>query len=289
MKTLFSTLAKYSPVATEDYLTEAFVFLLNEIKERDKNAAVYMLEALTAFPVGDRIGEALITTQSVVIEGRPDIQILIGDDTLIFVEVKHDSKLGDRQLERYQEHLINSGYAQTQLVLLTRSKHSIQETTLSIEKLHHVCWYQISGWLSDLKFSDPVTFYLVDHFIAFLKEKNMSIEKVSWEYIQGVPALGHLTTMMETAIAETLPEESVRRTVGWSWFGFRIGDDDIWFGARYREHLMLVVENEDGRNPTYACKLELEKIHFFSLTAGEQLEVIIKFLSESYSEYKYEK
>ena len=37
---------------------------------------------------------------------------------------------------------------------------------------HHVCWYEISGWLSDADLNDEVVIYLVDQFLEFLINKH---------------------------------------------------------------------------------------------------------------------
>jgi len=45
--------------------------------------------------------------------------------------------------------------------------------------------------------------------------------------------------------------------------------------------LVLVFENNKGTRPTIKFDLSLEKVHFFSLLAGEQLETLIKFIADS--------
>ena len=106
--------------------------------------------------------EISITTQLTFEESRPDIVIQIGSDRLVFIEVKHDSGLGVEQLERYHTHLGHLAEAENQLVLLTRSRHAVQETSLDQQLFHHVCWYEISGWLSEADLQDEVTQFVVE-------------------------------------------------------------------------------------------------------------------------------
>lgn len=290
MSNIFSSLSRFAFRQEENFLTEALVSVLNVILEREKELGHDILGRISGELTKNWYKDAMaitVTTQFTVEEGRPDILIELGIDKLIFIEVKHDSGLGVEQLERYHKYLGNLIEKQTQLVLLTRSKHSVQETSLDVSLFHHVCWYEIGGWLSDADVQDEVTQYLVDQFLDFLKEKEMSMERITWEYMEGVTAMINLANMLGTAIAETLPEEKTRRTAGWNWVGYYIGDGtDIWIGIRYREPLIVVFENDNGNDPTYRNELYLPDVHFFSLTAGEQLECLIGFINSSLEEYK---
>jgi len=287
---LFTALAKYAHRQEENFLTEAFVYLLKTLVEREPACGMSILANLLAYPIEeiqDRSKSILITTQDTYEEGRPDIIIRLGGDCLFFVEVKHDSKIGYHQLESYVNALDQEEQAHKQLVLLTRSKHSIRETDLEPGRFHHICWYEISGWLSDVEIEDEVINYFVNEFLDFLRGKEMSMERVSWEYIKGVPAIRILANMVGVAVAEALPEEKTRRTAGWNWIGYYLGEGtDLWVGVRYADHLHLVMENDNGNEPTFKKDLDLSEIHFFSLDAGEQLEEIIKFISASYPEYQ---
>jgi hypothetical protein len=100
------------------------------------------------------------------------------------------------------------------------------------------------------------------------------MEKITWEYMEGVPAMVNLANMLGTAIAEALPEEQHRRTAGWNWIGYYLGEGaDILFGVRYQEPLNIVFENNRGNDPTFQRELVLPDVHFFSLTAGEGFAV----------------
>jgi len=115
----------------------------------------------------------------------------------------------------------------------------------------------------------------------------MSMEKIKWEYIEGVPALVNLTNMIGTAISEALPNEKTRRIASWNWIGYYIGEGtDLWVGIRYNDPLNVIFENNTGNSPTYERNLPLLKLYFFSLTSGEQLESFINFIKNSHVGYE---
>ncbi len=288
-KNIFSTLSKYTSSQEENFLTEALVYVLNTLIENEESEGKKVLQKLCGentknwFDDTDQIS---VSTQLSTDEGRPDIVILIGDRAVIYIEVKHDSRIGHQQMERYYRQLEKSLAANKQLVLLTRSKHSIQETSLEADKFHHVCWYEISGWLSEMVSGHEISNYLAIQLIDFLKEKDMSMEKIKWEYMEGVPALVNLMNMLGTAIAEALPEESPRKSPGWTWSGYYFGEiTGLWIGIRYNDPLTLVIENNNGKKPTFGKYYSLSGTHFFSLSAGEQLESLISFIKEAHDEY----
>ena len=286
MKNLFSVLSRYATRQEENFLTETLVYLLNLILDRDNDIGSNLLVQLCGNKLSawlENTSTISITTQFTVIEGRPDVVVKVDSDKLALIEVKHDSGLGEEQLERYYSHLSNLA-TDTQLVLLTRSKHSIQETTLDRNFFHHVCWYEISGWLSEIDIHDEIAIYMIEQFLEFLKEKGMNMEKVNWEYIQGVPAMVNLVNMIGTALSEVAPETSTRKTVGANWAGYYI--DKEFVGFRYDNPLIVVFENNNGANPTFKRDLPLEKVHFFSLPAGEQLECLIEFIQKAFKEYQ---
>lgn len=288
VKNIFSTLSKYAFRQEENFLTESLVYILSLILERENVIGLSILAKLCGVRFAtwlDNASTISITTQYSVDEGRPDIVIQVGPDKVVFIEVKHDSSLGQDQLERYYAHLENSSPQKKQLVLLTRSRHSVLETTLDQEQFHHVCWYEISGWLSEAEYQNETSQFLVQQFLDFLKEKEMSMEKITWEYIEGVPAMVNLANMLGTAITETLPEEKITRTAGWNWIGYYVGEEtDLFVGVRYRAPLKVVIENDRGNDPTFQRELSLQKAYFFSLNAGEQLQCLIDFIRSSFNE-----
>jgi len=279
---IFSSLSKYSSGANENYLTEALVFVTRLLLERTPAAGLDMVNLLCGLSQETWFSDPKsvhISTQVTTDEGRPDIEIR-GKDTLVYIEVKHDSPLTSGQLESYKTQLDKAASPNTRLVLLTRSRNSAFETTLQPGDYHHIYWYEIYNRLSQTDTQDDVCQYFVQSLMSFLEEKRMSMKRVTWEYIQGVPALLNLTDMMETAIAEVMPGVKFTRTAGWTWRGFYL-PNGYWFGIRYTQPLVVVFENNNGKSPTYKRDLNLEKNHFFALNKDEQFECLVEFLQQA--------
>ncbi len=276
---VFSALAAYAP--SENYLTEAFVFVLRFLLEHEPSLGVPILGRLCGLEdcfEGCEPGSIAISTQVSVEAGRPDIEIRVGDHTLVYAEVKQDAPLGQNQLEYYLSRLRASLVENTQLMLLSRSRITALETSLAQSDYHHVCWYHVYEWLSATEPEGPVSAYLIESFLALLEERKMSMKEVSWEYIKGVPALVALTDMLEQAIGEVMPGIKYTRTAGWSWRGFYLSGE-YWTGVRYERPLLLVFENDRASPPfTYKRDLDLGEVHFFSLSRGEQFECLVDYL-----------
>lgn len=283
---VFSALSRYN-AAQENTLTESFVFLLRLLLVRQPEVALQVLNQLCgngSSGIFDSAEAVTIVTQSQVGDGWVDIEIR-APDTLFYVEVKHDSLLGIGQLEYYFDHLKARHEARKNLVLLTRSRISEIETTLlSGRDFHYVRWGEVYSWLHKAEIQDEVCLFFAQAFNRFLQEKNMSMDKVSWEYMSGVLALNQLVKMLETAIPEALPKVNFRRSGGWSWRGFYIDPGlDFYFGVYYDHPLVMTFENNRGDKPSYEQALDLEKTHFFALTGDEQFQLIVDFLKKTYA------
>jgi len=154
--------------------------------------------------------------------------------------------------------------------------------------------------LTEAKPEDPVSQYLVRSFLDFLEEKGMSMQKVGWEYIKGVPALGNLMNMIEVAIKST-SLSIYAKSAGWEWKGFHLNDKDYFCGVYYSDPLSLVFQLQLEIEPdekilatsgyrydkTHFGKLhfalDLEAARFFALNKDEQLETIAIFLEKVYA------
>jgi hypothetical protein len=286
---LFMVLSHYDPSEEENYLTESFAYLLKRICQRRPDDAVRVINKITGplpvHPIVDLRTVKIHTQQSLGKYGKVDLAIEEGEDTLVFIEIKHDSPLGPRQLERYHTALHETAKDNSRLVLLKRHKEIDSEVGLNSEQFHLVTWYEVYRYLNDIKKADDVLIFLIKEFQAFLEEKNMKLKRVSWEYIQGVPALLELRNLLEAAKNEVMPKAYLKKTQGWSWVGLYI-DRNFFFGVRYDKPLIVVYENNYGNNPTSKNLLDLEEKHFFSLNADEQLTVLIQFLKQATKEVK---
>jgi len=138
-----------------------------------------------------------------------------------------------------------------------------------------------------------------------LEEKRMSIQKIGWEYINGVPAMMNLFNMIEVAIQSAGLQlySSYPRAPALDNRGFYIETNKLWCGIYYSDPLNIVFHLTEPtkydkrrlKKPTYHMtetkwaiifSLPLEKYHFFSLGKDEQLDLITKFAKTVYKEAK---
>lgn len=278
----FKALSYYGSSQSENYLTESFVHVLRVLKTRARAALVEVVQELSGLTdVGALSQDALIliSTQSSLAEGRPDIRFDIGYDLKVFVEVKEWAPLAPGQLEGYYDQIRSTFGEAGHLVLLTRSRHTARETGLDSGLFRHVCWYEVHSWLQGLEIEDDLANHYVSQFIEFLEGKAMGVQKVGWEYKNGIKSMLVLTDLLETAVSSLWPDSGVARTAGWSWRGLYV--DDYFIGVRFADPTVLVFENNRSSNPTYKADLHFQQAHFHSLDAGEQLETLVDFLRAS--------
>ncbi len=285
---VFRTLSKYGSTEVENYLTESFVFTLRLLFDRSPSIGFDILDSILGISIRENLKVPAIPefiTQEKVEEGYPDITVRFEPDGLAYIEVKHDARLGDGQLEYYKRMLEKSGASVQALVLLTRSKQSSIETNLPKDDFNHVCWYEVHGWLRKCLGIDSVSDYFIQDFLEFLEEKKMSLQRISWEFDNGITSLVDLTSMMEAAVAEVFNGMKMKRTAGWSWRGFYL-NEAYFFGVRYDDPTTVVFENNLGTDPDYKKDLVFQDEHFFSLDAGGQFECMTSFLNQCKEEIK---
>jgi len=295
---IFTTLAKYNSAIDENYLTESFTFVINTLLHRERPIGINILNQLCvkndefSFNTDEVIS---VSTQETTEQGIPDIKIS-SPDKLIYIEVKHDSPLGYKQLERYKRALEPSMANIKHVVLLTRFMVDFGEEERPYK---HARWYEIYNWLSNARtrIKDPICVYLIDSFNSFLEVKQMSLQKVSWEYINGVPAFNNLITMIEVAIQSTkIPIHG--KSAGWDYKGFWLKGKEYWCGVNTIDNPLIItfelidktkynkeLLEEHGYEVRENVKeiwfrLSLEKIYFFSLDKDKQLEEITKFIKQ---------
>jgi len=293
-------LAKYNSAIDENYLTESFVFVINSLLARERPIGLKILTQLCvkdnefSFDIGEDVS---VSTQETTEQGRPDIKVS-SPNKLIYIEVKHDSPLGHQQLVRYKRALEVSPVTIKHVVLLTRFAIDFEEQEERPYK--HVYWREVYKWLENTRAQNPICVYLIDSFKSFLEVKQMSIQKVGWEYINGVPALNNLITMIEVAV-QGANLSIYGKSAGWDFKGFWLENKKIACYVYYDNHLLITFELVDknkydtellgeceyemrkGKERLW-FRLPLEDMYFFSLDKDKQLEEITKFVRTACAE-----
>lgn len=168
MSDLYSSLFKWAHRQDENFLTDAFAFILKRLlasePELGRQFVMWMCfgkEQQTGF-----VGELKVATQTTIKEGRPDIWIR-GENSLALVEVKKGSGLGDRQMERYREILEKSNATHCRLVLLTH--YTVDFGDDDVKPDISVRWGEVATQLNQIPAVCPITKFLIGEFITFLR------------------------------------------------------------------------------------------------------------------------
>jgi hypothetical protein len=264
---LLLRLHKWAVRQDENFLTEAFAHLLQHLLEEEPEAAVRFLEQVTGgfFKLGPTDArQVALRTQIVLAEGRPDLEIRTASH-LAFIEVKSDAEVDPDQLGRYRQLLSESGVPSQALILLTRYPAGALTGNQKPESC--IRWHHVAEWLEQeaarYRFK-PVSSYLVNQFLEFLRERNMVIEQVTWEMPSGLRALRSFTSMLSEAAAAAGIEAQPK---GWSDYGgIKIGRNmkkpDYYAGVYFDRPEILVFETGWRKvSPQNAAELGIEGVY----------------------------
>ncbi len=282
-RNIFEALQKYGSHASENYLTEAFVYLLDLLLDREPVAGLEMINRLCGLNTSEQLIESdviKIETQEILKDGGiVDIVIRSGKAALFYVEVELDAPLDGDQLRMYREDLLrHHAGQQTGMVFLARSRQAAISTRLLVHEYHHVCWYEVYEWIQRLNVRDEVAVFFATNFEHFLETKSMNYSRVSGEYTDGIASMNNLIQMLRAAISEASPKARVTVTGGFGWRGYKVAPG-YFSGIRYdASHLLAFERNNFKRD------LNLRDADFFALSRDEQFERIVRFLSECQAE-----
>jgi hypothetical protein len=299
---LLLRLHKWAWRQDENFLTEAFAHLLQHLLNDEPEAAVRILQFMTKdflvlSPAEARSVE--VRTQVFTVEGTPDLQLRTSKQTAL-LEVKSESDADPEQLKRYRKLLRDSGLP-SRLILLTRypvnlGEHDEQPDTL-------IRWYEVAEWLEQERdrCASELSKHLVSQFLGFLRQRNMTMEQVTWQLSGGVRALRALNNMLyEAANACGLKAQVLgdRTSLGIYldkrnyWIGIEYDQpENLCFRTWYREVDKDAAERlgidglyEWTTEPGYGWKrslnLESEDVHFFARSKASQLQRLKQFLRE---------
>ena len=313
---IFSVLSKFATRQEENYLTESFAFLLKELLRGNQdcpNCAVSLLNKICpnkSYVIFHADEDIKIETQNpewTSEEGEERGQAIIPDITitapgkLVFIEVKDASPVSEEQIVNYKEKLTKE-YQDFKVIIILISRYS-KNFDEHASPDRHVLWREIYSWLRELAPDEPVGTYLVKCFREFLEEKKMTIQKVGWEYINGIPAMLNLVEMISAAL-DQLETGGRKKSIGEEWSGFYLDNKQYWCGVYYQTPTKLLFQLrgkdkfdknavaqpsfpplEDYDNGyQFFLDLEDEKTHFFSRDVAGQMGLVNDFVKKCYEE-----
>lgn len=300
MDNLLCNLSRWAHRQAENFVTESFAFLLNYLLIHDEPIGRDLLQWL-CFERGAAnsfgLERPIITTQCHTAEGRPDIRIAIPSKLLIYIEVKQWSGVGPGQLERYHSELKKANLPVTKLILLT-----VDPVERIDERVKHVRWPNVAERMKHYTPNSAISLFLILQFVDFLKEQGMTMERVGWEYLEGMKSFRHLITMLAKAI-ELAGIKVHARSAQSDLMGFYLDDKNFlvaiaynlpryvrfsFFNAKHDPDKLEQVGRGQIDNGYLFFELDLqsEANHFFSRSAESQMLLLTEFLTTSFNDAK---
>lgn len=298
-KNVFSSLYHWAYRQGENFTTDAFVYVVNQLINRNSDLARSFLgwlcfndENCAAFA---RAWPPCIQPHHRGETGIPDIWFETRE-VLVLVEVKTASNLQKGQLRQYHQILKDDG-RRGQLVLLT----AFHADCAPDEEPHlRRRWADVEQWFNDhrIAVADAVLSFLVEQFLTFLRSEVMPANHVEWQYVEGVKSLVNLTAMLEEACKTT--KLTVTKTPAFNYAGFNL-PDGLWTGVYFDNPDVVVFEytKQDlgvancfgqlagwGKRPNnghWATTLDLSDAttHFFALDKYGQQTCLVDFVARA--------
>lgn len=312
-RSLFGRLNKWATRQSENFLTESFLFLLEELRESEPATFVRILASLTNnFLVIDPSDarEVFIDSQVRHQLGQPDISLRFRNRQAV-IEVKDESPLGERQLERYREANGLREELETTLIVLTRyllGREAVSDATAN----HAIRWLAVAEWLEEelnsKRVQSPAAQYVIRQFHHFLAEKGLAMEKIDPTLCDGIRPLKNLMELLREGLKHCdVKHGGVSFDLPYA-VGIQLDGKRYHVGVRFDEPSLLQFRTYEVRvDPDRARALAVGEIYehefpnkergtyrwrnvmnlapenaaFFSLSTAEQLKQIQEFLQES--------
>ena len=308
---LLVTLSKWASGQQENFLSDAFVHLLNLLAQEVPTAFSMVMEEMThgiIKPTPETATEFVISSQIATSAGTPDIEIR-GPNTYALIEVKDESPVDVEQIDRYTR-LIKQNDADTKcLVLLTRYQAPLLGNSYL---LNTVRWTQVTESLIVVKDTfnlDPISRQILQQFLEFLEAKGMSTNRAGWEMVSGIQQFQNFKVLlkqaMESAGAEKVNTASGAGHNGWGVPYPASGKIAYYLFVRFEKAEILVfqcnarnVQDEykhEWEKDTYTrgmieryLDLSTEGVHFFSRGLDSQRAVLEEFVSSCLAQTRYQ-
>lgn len=310
---LLSALHRWAWRQDENFITDAYAHLLRRLLQYDPSAGSTMIQWLTnghAKIAPNEAAKVSVTTQVTTTLGRPDVEIRTTDH-VIYLEAKVESEQGATQLQRYLDELDKRHAPIKALVFLSRYPEAIDSQVAS--RVISKRWYQIASWLhtklSEGEIQDPINVFLTNQFVEFLRERNITMERISWELPSGVKSLGSLITMLGEAISSN--KWTPVKSPAWERIGYYLTSDEFgkakpyFTGVTYVNPALVFFETNEvavmadavqvadssklvadrskpgGTVWVNELALDSEETHFFALSRASQLQTLERFILDS--------
>ena len=193
---LFSNLSKYKPsqnrTPLENFLTEAFAFVLNRVMDGEFRSHIIRCIA------GDRLPQLPATLSDIVIstqvrvpyhdkKKKRDVPCIIdmvceSETVLLYVENKVDSEVAKSQLKRYKQALQeNKGSRHGHIVFIGNNE---PRTRLKKDEFINERWFNIYRYVDefcrehDIEGQETVDSFIINQFKDFMEEKGMAIHEI---------------------------------------------------------------------------------------------------------------
>lgn len=180
---IFSYLKSYIPSEgrdpKEDYLTQMFAYILENIEEAGRIYVEYLYERLnTDHPVRENEMISVSTQEVLRIDdgmGRIDLLIKVGEQLAFICEHKVFSELSECQIEKYMQNASQLGNRQYYSVLVTFSPSQWKQPSDIA-----IIWSDIYVMLEEriiqtnVLSDNAVSFFIVSEFLKYLKENGMA-------------------------------------------------------------------------------------------------------------------
>ena len=296
-KGLLVNLHKLASGQDENFITECFVNFLSELIRLEPTEGIELLRQITNNNVCLTYGDLKnlnIQTQISTDEGVPDIAIQV-NDCLVYIEVKVESSFGPDQIMRYKRQLNQySDYKNTQLIVLTKN-HFIPSGDGAIPDFK-IRWIQVAELIENLNLKTEIGKYITKQFLELLKFRRLSMDAVSWEFINGFKSFNNLIEM----IGEMLISNGIKpdKSLAWNWAGHYIDNRKFFMGIYFNDPQVVVFDTESAftlevtdkfefgeiRNGRWFHGLDMtsEEHYFFSRTKVSQMKCLEKHFRKSY-------
>lgn len=281
MPNLFQSLLHSRSTSSEDYLTEAFRFVMNLMLVRDSEYALGFLNWLCRPKVEFQDASKIKINSQVILtnKSRPDIEISEGLARLVYIEIKEWANLHGDQMLRYDAVIDSTIVPQRLLILLTPHPFTDGSGIIAADRYKQVLWSEVFAQLDDYK-GDEVLGFLIRHFNDYLESRNLgSRQRVGFDN-EGIEQLKILVDeAYKLARRETWRKLGRKNAKPDGWYGYNIRSNS-WFGFRYTMPHIIVFYNHSV-HPYIDEVRDLYQNEFVSMPRHEQIAYLTKFLVDN--------